>query len=242
MEKKVALVMGAGDNLGSAISKCFSNDGYTVVAARRNGEKLSPLKDDIESKGGVFYGYSLDARKEDDVVKFIKDIEANIGAIEVAIYNIGGNIKFGITETTSQKYYKTWEMATFGAFLTGREVAKYMIKRKSGTIIFTGATASVRGGDGYSAFSGAKQAKRSLAQSMARELGPHGIHVAHVVIDGAIDTPWIKELFNDFYNEKKDLDGLMNPNDIANNYLWLHKQPRNAWTHEIDLRPWIEKW
>ena len=116
MEKKVALVMGAGDNLGSAISKCFSNDGYTVVAARRNGEKLSPLKDDIESKGGVFYGYSLDARKEDDVVKFIKEIEANIGAIEVAIYNIGGNIKFGITETTSQKYYKTWGNGSIWSF------------------------------------------------------------------------------------------------------------------------------
>ena len=133
-------------------------------------------------------------------------------------------------------------MAAFGAFLIGREVAKCMLGRKAGTIIFTGATASIRGRDGFSAFAGAKHAKRSLAQSMARELGPQGIHVAHVVIDGAIDTPWIKELFNDFYNEKKDLDGLMNPNDIANNYLWLHKQPRNAWTHEIDLRPWIEKW
>ena len=150
----------------------------------------------------LFRNFGLE--NDNDVVKFIKEIEANIGAIEVAIYNIGGNIKFGITETTSQKYYKTWEMATFGAFLTGREVAKYMIKRKSGTIIFTGATASLRGGDGYSAFSGAKHAKRSLAQSMARELGPQGIHVAHVVIDGAIDTPWIKELFNDFYNEKKE--------------------------------------
>ena len=242
MKNKVALVIGAGDNLGSAIAKCFASEGYTIVAARRNGDKLNALKDYIEGKGGIFYGYSLDARKENDVISFIKEIEKNIGSIEVAIYNVGGNIKFGITETSSQKYYKTWEMATFGAFLTGREVAKHMIKRKCGTIIFTGATASVRGGDGYSAFSGAKQAKRSLAQSMARELGPHGIHVAHVVIDGAIDTPWIKELFNDFYNEKKDLDGLMNPNDIANNYLWLHKQPRNAWTHEIDLRPWIEKW
>ena len=135
MENKVALVMGAGDNLGSAISKCFANDGYTVVAARRNGDKLSTLKDEIEAEGGIFHGHSIDARKEDDVVKFIKEIEANIGAIEVAIYNIGGNIKFGITETTSQKYYKTWEMATYGAFLTGREVAKHMIKRKSGTII-----------------------------------------------------------------------------------------------------------
>jgi NAD(P)-dependent dehydrogenase (short-subunit alcohol dehydrogenase family) len=242
MKNKVALVIGAGDNLGSAIAKCFASEGYTIVAARRNGDKLNALKDYIEGKGGIFYGYSLDARKENDVISFIKEIEKNIGSIEVAIYNVGGNIKFGITETSSQKYYKTWEMAAFGAFLIGKEVAKYMITRKVGTIIFTGATASMRGGDGFSAFSGAKQAKRALAQSMSRELGPKGIHVAHVVIDGAIDTPWIKELFNDFYNEKKGLDGLMNPNDIAQNYLWLHKQPRNAWTHEMDLRPWIEQW
>ena len=242
MKNKVAFVIGAGDNLGSAIAKCFASEGYTIVAARRNGDKLNALKDYIEGKGGIFYGYSLDARKENDVISFIKEIEKNIGSIEVAIYNVGGNIKFGITETSSQKYYKTWEMAAFGAFLIGKEVAKYMITRKVGTIIFTGATASMRGGDGFSAFSGAKQAKRALAQSMSRELGPKGIHVAHVVIDGAIDTPWIKELFNDFYNEKKGLDGLMNPNDIAQNYLWLHKQPRNAWTHEMDLRPWIEQW
>ena len=242
MKNKVALVIGAGDNLGSAICKCFSNDGFTVVAARRNGDKLVTLHNEIEAMGGVFYGHSLDARKENDVIKFIKNIEKNIGPIDAAIYNIGGNIKFGITETTSQKYYKTWEMSAFGAFLIGREVANYMIERKSGTIMFTGATASVRGGDGFSAFSGAKHAKRALAQSMARELGPKGIHVAHVVIDGAIDTPWIKQLFKDYYNEKKAIDGLMNPNDIASNYLWLHKQSRNAWTHEMDLRPWVEKW
>ena len=242
MKNKIALVVGAGDNLGSAICKCFSNEGFIVVACRRNGDKLVTLKNEIETSGGIFYGHSLDARKEKDVIEFIKNTEKNIGPIDAAIYNIGGNIKFGIRETTSRKYYKTWEMAAFGAFLVGREVANYMMGRKSGTIIFTGATASVRGADGFAAFSGAKHAKRSLAQSMARELGPKGIHVAHVVIDGAIDTPWIKELFKDYYKEKKAIDGLMNPKDIAENYLWIHKQPRNAWTHEIDLRPWVEKW
>ena len=133
-------------------------------------------------------------------------------------------------------------MAAFGAFLMGREVAKKMIPRKKGTIIFTGATASIRGGDGFAAFAGAKHAKRALAQSMARELGPKGIHVAHVIIDGAIDTPWIKKLFPDYFKEKKKIDGLMNPDDIARNYIMLHKQPRNAWTQELDLRPWVEKW
>ena len=133
-------------------------------------------------------------------------------------------------------------MATFGAFLMGREIAKKMIPRNRGTIIFTGATASVRGGDGFAAFAGAKHAKRALAQSMARELGPKGIHVAHVIVDGAIDTPWVNKLFPEYVKEKKKIDGLMNPNDIAANYIMLHKQPRNAWTQELDLRPWVEKW
>ncbi len=242
MKKKVALVIGAGTSLGSAVARCFARDGLTAVVARRTGEELSTLKKEIEDFGGTCHPFSLDARKEDDVINLINKIESEIGEIEVAVYNIGANIKFGITETTSQKYYKVWEMAAFGAFLMGREVAKKMIPRKKGTIIFTGATASVRGGDGFAAFAGAKHAKRALAQSMARELGPKGIHVAHVIIDGAIDTPWVNKLFPDYVKEKKKIDGLMNPDDIASNYIMLHKQSRNAWTQELDLRPWVEKW
>jgi len=242
MTKKVALVIGAGTSLGSAVAKCFAKDGLTAVVARRTGEELATLKKEIEDFGGICHPFSLDARKEEDVTNLINKIENEIGEIEVAVYNIGANIKFGITETTSQKYYKVWEMAAFGAFLMGREVAKKMIPRKKGTIIFTGATASVRGGDGFAAFAGAKHAKRALAQSMARELGPKGIHVAHVIIDGAIDTPWIKKLAPDYVKEKKKIDGIMNPDDIASNYIMLHKQSRNAWTQELDLRPWVEKW
>jgi len=242
MTKKVALVIGAGTSLGSAVARCFAKEGLTAVVARRSGEELTTLKKEIEDFGGICHPFSLDARKEEDVTNLINKIENEIGEIEVAVYNIGANIKFGITETTSQKYHKVWEMAAFGAFLMGREVAKKMIPRKKGTIIFTGATASIRGGDGFAAFAGAKHAKRALAQSMARELGPKGIHVAHVIIDGAIDTPWIKKLFPDYFKEKKKIDGLMNPDDIASNYIMLHKQPRNAWTQELDLRPWVEKW
>ena len=242
MTKKVALVIGAGTSLGSAVARCFAKEGLTAVVARRSGEELTTLKKEIEGFGGICHPFSLDARKEEDVINLINKIENDIGEIEVAVYNIGANIKFGITETTSQKYHKVWEMAAFGAFLMGREVAKKMIPRKKGTIIFTGATASIRGGDGFAAFAGAKHAKRALAQSMARELGPKGIHVAHVIIDGAIDTPWIKKLFPDYFKEKKKIDGLMNPDDIARNYIMLHKQPRNAWTQELDLRPWVEKW
>ena len=241
-QKKVALVIGAGSSLGSAIARVFASDNYTVVVARRNGDELGPLKEEIEGKGGECLSFSLDARKEEDVINFIEKIENEIGEINVAVYNIGANIRFNILETTSRKYYKVWEMAAFGAFLMGREVARKMLPRKKGTIIFTGATASVRGKEGFAAFSGAKQAKRALAQSMAKELAPKGIHVAHIIVDGAIDTPWVNKLFPEYVKEKKKVDGLMKPDDIAQNYLVLHNQPKNAWTFELDLRPWVETW
>ena len=155
------------------------------------------------------------------------------------IFNIGANVMFPITETTARVYTKVWEMAAFAGFLTGREAARRMLPRKRGTIIFTGATASVRGREGFSAFAGAKHALRALAQSMARELGPQGIHVAHPIIDGAIDTAWIAENFPAMY-AKKDQDGILNPDHIADAYWMLHQQPRDAWTHELDLRPWME--
>ena len=241
-QRKVALVIGAGSSLGSAIARVFASDDYTTVVARRNGDELGPLKEEIESKGGECLSFSLDARKEEDVINFIEKIENEIGEINVAVYNIGANIRFNILETTSRKYYKVWEMAAFGAFLMGREVARKMLPRKKGTIIFTGATASVRGKEGFAAFSGAKQAKRALAQSMAKELAPKGIHVAHIIVDGAIDTPWVNKLFPEYVKEKKKIDGLMKPDDIAQNYLVLHNQPKNAWTFELDLRPWVETW
>ena len=225
-----------------AIARVFASDNYTTVVARRNGDELGPLKEEIESKGGECLSFSLDARKEEDVINFIEKIENEIGEINVAVYNIGANIRFNILETTSRKYYKVWEMAAFGAFLMGREVARKMLPRKKGTIIFTGATASVRGKEGFAAFSGAKQAKRALAQSMAKELAPKGIHVAHIIVDGAIDTPWVNKLFPEYVKEKKKIDGLMKPDDIAQNYLVLHNQPKNAWTFELDLRPWVETW
>ncbi len=157
------------------------------------------------------------------------------------MFKVGGNVRFGVTETTSRVYRKVWEMAAFAGFLTGREAARHMLTRGRGSIFFTGATASLRGGAGFSAFAGAKHALRALAQSMARELGPKGIHVAHVIIDGAIETQWIKERFPERY-ALKDQDGILKPDHIAENYWMLHKQPRSAWTHELDLRPWIEPW
>ncbi len=240
-EPKVALIAGAGDATGGAIARRFAREGYVACVTRRNIEKLQPLVAGIQSSGGKARAFGSDARREEQVVDLIATIEREVGPIEVAVYNAGGNVRLPIREMTSRVYFKTWEMGAMGGFLVGREVAKVMVPRGRGTILFTGATASLRGGAGFAAFAGAKHALRALAQSMARELGPLGIHVAHVVIDGAIDTPFIRENFPERY-ALKARDGILDPEAIAENYWRLHVQPRSAWTHELDLRPWIEKW
>lgn len=152
---------------------------------------------------------------------------------------MGAALIVGAGDATGGAIAKVWEMAAFAGFLMGREAARRMVERQSGTIIFTGATASIRGGKGFSAFSGAKGALRMLAQSMARELGPQNIHVAHVIIDGGIDTAFIKGIRPDF-EAAKAADGILSPDAIALQYVALHKQHRSAWTHEMDLRPWSE--
>lgn len=238
---EVALIIGAGDATGGAIARRFARAGFITCVSRRSLEKLTPLKTAIESAGGTCYAFGSDARDEDAVVNLFAHIEATIGPISVLVFNIGGNVRFGITETTARVYRKVWEMCALGGFLTGREAAKVMLPRKRGTIIFTGATASMRGGVGYAAFAGGKHALRALAQSMARELGPHGIHVAHCVIDGAIDTAFIQERFPERY-ALRDQQGILDPEAIADVYWQLHCQPRSAWTHELDLRPWLESW
>jgi NAD(P)-dependent dehydrogenase (short-subunit alcohol dehydrogenase family) len=244
MMDKVALVIGAGDATGGAIARRFARGGYTVCATRRNLDKLQPLLRQIEAEGGKAQGFASDARKEDEVVALVEQIESTIGPIEVLVFNIGANVPSSILDETARKYFKIWEMACLGGMLNGREVAKRMVAREGdghkGTIIFTGATASLRGSANFAAFAGAKHALRALAQSMARELGPRGIHVAHTIIDGAIDTEFIRENFPERY-ALKEQDGILNPDHIAENYWMLHCQPRDAWTHELDLRPWTEK-
>ena len=238
-EKKAILVIGAGDATGSAIARRFAREGYVACMTRRSADKLVPLVDEIKAAGGEAHGFASDARKEDEMVALVRKIETEIAPIEVAVFNIGANVRFGITETTARVYFKVWEMACFGGFLMGREAAKAMLPRSRGTIIFTGATASLRGREGFAAFAGAKHALRALAQSMARELGPKGIHVAHPVIDGAIDTEFIRTTFPDRYALKQEA-GIVSPDSIAQAYWQLHTQPRDAWTHEMDLRPWME--
>jgi|SRR5690606_9764179 len=235
----VAVVIGAGDATGGAIARRFAREGFTLCVTRRHADKLQDLVSSIEQAGGEAHAFGCDARIEDEMVQLFAGIERDIGPIEVVVFNIGANVRFSITETTERVYRKVWEMAALSGFLTGREAAKAMLPRGRGTIIFTGATASLRGGSGFCAFAGAKFALRALAQSMARELGPKGIHVAHPIIDGAIDTAFIRDNFPARY-ALKEQGGILNPEHIAEQYWQIHCQPRDAWTHELDLRPWME--
>lgn len=239
--KKVVLVIGAGDATGGAIARRFAKEGYVACVTRRSADKLQPLVDTIRQEGGEAFGFASDARKEDDVVALVQQIENDIGAIEAFVFNIGANVPCSILEETARKYFKIWEMACFSGFLNAREVAIRMAARKRGTILFTGATAGLRGAANFAAFAGAKHGIRALAQSMARELGPMNIHVAHVVVDGAIDTDFIRTQFPERYALKSE-DGILDPEHIAENYWYLHSQPRDAWTFELDLRPWNERW
>lgn len=242
-QKPVCLVVGAGDATGGAVAKAFAREGYTACLVRRprNLEKLEALAGDIRAEGGEAHVFGVDAREEEEVCGLFAQIEKDVGDIEIVVFNIGGNVKFDITDTTARVYRKIWEMAAFAGFLVGREAASVMIPRERGSIFFTGATASLRGSAGFSAFSGAKHALRALAQSMARELGSKNIHVAHVVIDGAIDTEFIRSILPNT-DEMRENDQLLLPDEIAKNYVHLHRQEKNAWTFELDLRPWKERW
>ncbi len=242
-EKQACLIIGAGDDTGAAIARAFAREGLVVCLVRRarHADALEALAQSIRDSGGAAIALPADARDEDEMVALIDRIEQDIAPIEVAVFNIGANVRFSITDTTSRVYRKVWEMACFAGFLMGREVAARMLTRGHGTILFTGASASLRGRESFSAFSGAKHALRALAQSMARELGPKNIHVAHTVIDGAIDSNFIRENVPNV-DQLREHDALLDPDAIAQNYVMLHRQPRTAWTHELDLRPWTETW
>jgi NAD(P)-dependent dehydrogenase (short-subunit alcohol dehydrogenase family) len=238
-------VIGAGDFIGSAIAHKFAAEGFTVFAGRRNGEKLAPLVNGIEAIGGRIIGRSLDARKEDEVIAFLQTAERT-APLEVCIFNIGANVHFPLVETTERVFRKVWEMACYAGFLAARESAQLMLRHGRGAIFFTGATASLRGGAGYAAFAAAKAGLRAVAQSAARELGPQNIHVAHLVIDAGVDTAWVRERIRarEGGEALRDLspDRLMRPASVAESFWALYQQPRDAWTFEMDIRPFGEKW
>ncbi len=238
-------IVGAGDHIGAAIARRFAGAGFVVHGGRRRADQLHSLAEAIAADGGRFTGHALDARDEESVAAFLDRADAE-APLELVIFNVGANVQFPLAETSERVFRKVWEMACLGGFLTGREAAKRMLAHGRGSIFFTGATASMRGGAGYAAFGAAKAGLRSVAQSMARELGPQNIHVAHLVIDAGVDTAWVRERIA----EAKGADAvaamppdtLMNPASIAETYWQLHHQPRDAWTHEIDLRPYGERW
>lgn len=240
---KSCLIVGAGDGLGAALARAFAAEGLAVCMTRRPRRQaaVDALAAEITETGGRAYGFGVDARRESDMAALFSTIEDEIAPLDLVIFNIGANVLFPIAETTSRVYSKVWEMAAFAGFLTGRAAARVMTPRGRGAIFFTGATASQRGAAGFSAFAGAKHALRALAQSMARELGPQGVHVAHIVIDGAIAGAFARDMIPD-YETRRANDAILEPDAIAANYVWLWKQPRNAWTHEMDLRAWSEKW
>jgi NAD(P)-dependent dehydrogenase (short-subunit alcohol dehydrogenase family) len=240
-----AAVIGAGDYIGAAIVKKFAAEGYTVFAGRRTADKLGSLEAAIAEAGGDCVGRGLDARKEEDITKFLAEADA-CAPLEVCVFNVGANVVFPILDTTERVFRKVWEMACYAGFLTGREAARLMLRRGRGTILFTGATASVRGGKGYAAFASAKFGLRAVAQSMARELGPQNIHVAHLVIDAGVDTAFVRDQIRAAGGDEAlrtlEPDRLMNPESIADAYWYVHNQRRDAWTFELDVRPYKETW
>jgi NAD(P)-dependent dehydrogenase (short-subunit alcohol dehydrogenase family) len=238
-------VVGAGDYIGAAIAKKFAAEGFVVFAGRRHGEKLAPLVAEIEAAGGRIVGRSLDARNEDDLAAFLRDADA-AAPLEVCVFNIGANVNFPLIETTERVFRKVWELACYAGFLAAREAAGLMLPRGRGSIFFTGATASLRGGIGYAAFASAKFGLRAVAESAARELGPKGIHVAHLIIDAGVDTAWVRERIKAREGEAAlanlDPGRLMRPAAVADTYWQTYQEPRDAWSFEREIRPFAEKW
>jgi NAD(P)-dependent dehydrogenase (short-subunit alcohol dehydrogenase family) len=241
----VVVLVGAGDAIGAAVARRFAKGGYIVCIARRDAAKSQGLVDDMKAEGCDVRAFSVDARQEASVQEFFAQVEKDIGPIEVCLYNAGSNVNKPLLETTEKLFFKAWELACYGGFLVGREAARYMTQRGRGTILFTGATASVRGGVGFAAFSSAKFGLRAVAQAMARELGPKDIHVVHLLIDAAVDSEAIHQRMKAAKGiDAKDIpaDSLTKTSSIADAYWFAHNQHRDGWTHELDLRPSVEKW
>jgi len=241
MGKGCAVIVGAGTGTGAEVAKRFAKEGYAVALARRNVAALASLVTEIEDAGGTARAFGTDASDESAVGALFENAEAALGPVEIAVFNAAGITMGSILDTTVASFEEMWRASALGGFVVGREAARHMLPRKRGTILFTGATAAMKASANFAAFASGKHGLRAVAQSMAKELGPKGIHVAHAIIDGIIDVPRVQETMPDFAAEKGD-DGLIDPQAIADMYVWLHQQPRNAWTFELDLRPFAEPW
>ena len=233
-----ALVVGVGPGLGAALARCFAGAGIDVAVAARNSGKLGGLVDEVEAQGVKGRGFDCDVTDEQDVADLFRRVEADLGRPDLVVYNAGAFVPAGIMEIEPADFERCWRVSCFGGFLVGQAAARRMTAPTragvpGGTIVFTGATASLRGGARFANLAVGKFGLRALAQSMARELGPMGVHVAHVIVDGVIAS---ERSGGQTENESR-----LDPNAIAATTLMLHRQPRSAWTHELDLRPWVEK-
>jgi NAD(P)-dependent dehydrogenase (short-subunit alcohol dehydrogenase family) len=241
MTRGCAIVVGAGTGTGAEVAKRFARAGHPVAVARRSASALEPLVEEIEAAGGTARGIGVDAGDEAAVSALFDDAEQALGPVEIVLFNAAGFAKGSIVETGVEDFEGLWRATALGGFLVGREAARRMLPRGRGTILFTGATAAMKASAGFAAFASGKHGLRAVAQSMARELGPQGIHVAHVIVDGIIDVPRVHETMPEFAAAKGP-GGLISPVSIAETYWWLHCQPRDAWTFELDLRPFSEPW
>ena len=246
--EKVCLVIGAGAGIGGTVAKKFASDGYHAYLARRTDEEgLNRLIKEIEDAGGKASGSLLNVIEENSIEDLVNKIESDIGPIDTVIYNIGAQIGDRALADTSYKAFEMgWRMATFGLFRLAQVLTPKMKERQSGNIIVTSATSAVRGNGGQHSHAAAMGGRRMLCQSLNAEFSKDGIHVAHVIIDGAVDAPDTlgkmlgPELFEQF-KEKKGENGMIIPEEVAETYLFIAKQKKSTWTHEIDIRAFSDQ-
>jgi len=242
MPTAVVIGVGAERGLGAALCRRFAAEAYHVLIAGRTLSKIEQVVRTIVSAGGSAEPIAADTTSEQDVVRlFDRAMSPRSGRApaDLVVYNAGNNRRIDFRETSAETFEEFWRIGCFGGFLAGREAARRLVPLGRGTLIFTGASASLRGKPGFAHFAAAKAGLRAIAQSMAREYGPHGVHVAHVVIDGGIDGERLRKARPQIIAERGE-DGLLGIEAIAEAYWQLHRQPRSAWTHEIDLRPYKE--
>jgi NAD(P)-dependent dehydrogenase (short-subunit alcohol dehydrogenase family) len=233
---KVAVVVGVGPGLGRALAVRFARGGLHVALVARREDSLTETQGEIDRAGGHARSYLADAGDEDSVRMTFERIHAELGPTEVLLYNAGAFELGGLLELSASTVERVWRTNCLGGFFAAQAVVPGMLANHRGTVIFSGATASLRGSARFAAIAIGKAGLRALAQSMAREFGPQGIHVAHVVIDGQIDSPRVRARFPD-----RDQTTMLDPAAIAETYWSLYSQDASAWTHEIDLRPSVEK-